>query len=39
MVKTVKCNKSKTNTIIVKQNNIKYKEGFNSIPKELLPYK
>ena len=37
MIKIVKCKESKTTTINVKQNNIKYKEGFNSVPKELLP--
>ena len=37
MIKTVKCKESKVQTINVKQTNIKYKEGFNSVPKELLP--
>ena len=35
MIKTIKCKESKTTTINVKQNNnIEYKDGFNSIPKE-----
>lgn len=34
VIKTVKCKESKTTTINVKQTNIKYKEGFNSVLKE-----
>ena len=38
MIKIVKCKENKTTTINVKQNNnIEYKDGFNSIPKEWLP--
>ena len=38
VIKIVKFNKSKTTTINVKQNdNIEYKDSFNSIPKEWLP--